>query len=513
MGRYGIFDIVGPIMIGPSSSHTAGAVRIGLVAGQLTGYDPLEIRLQFSGSLAEVYHAHFTDAGVLAGLMRFQVDDERIRHAFKIAQGKGVSVQCERVDIPGAHPSTIVVIQKGRDGSLSTVRGKTIGGGNIVVEEVDGCSVEMTGDHHEIILLGGSSEKASSLLGPKWQCLLSKEGDYAQFRSDAVSPEEATQAALLLSSIGRAFYFRPVIEGRGFGLDFFDRIEDLIHEAEQSGILVGQAVIEYEKKNTGQEEEKVRLLMQRCLDVMREAAYKGISEVQKTVGGLVSGTAQRLEQARAAGCTLSGSTVVRATALALGSAEVNAALGRVVACPTAGACGVLGGVVVAMAEERDLPDPKAVEALFTAAGMGLIIAEHSMISGAMGGCQTECGVASAIAAAALVELAGGTPEQSGQSVAIALKNILGLVCDPVAGLVEVPCIKRNAAAVANAFIAADMALSGIRSVIPPDEVIEALREVGELMDPKLRDTLGAGLSTTPTAQKIEKQFYRGKIKP
>lgn len=513
MGRYGIFDIIGPIMIGPSSSHTAGAVRIGLMAGQLTGYDPLEVRVQFHGSLAEVYHTHFTDAGVLAGLMGFQVDDERIRRAFDIAKEKGVSVQCEKVDIPGAHPSTIIVVQKGRDGSLSTVRGKTIGGGNIVIEEVDGCPVEMTGDHHEIILLGGNIEESSGVLGPRWQCLLSKEGDYAQFRSDAVSPEEATQATFSLSNIGRAFYFRPVIEGRGFGLEFFNRVEDLIHGAEQSGKSVGQVVIEYEKKNTGQEEEKVRLRMQHCLDVMREAGYKGISEVQKTIGGLVSGTAQRLEQARTAGRTLSGSTLVRATALALGAAEVNAALGRVVACPTAGACGVLGGVVVAVAEERDLPDPKAVEALFAAAGMGVIIAEHSMISGAMGGCQTECGVASAIAAAALVELAGGAPEQSGQSVAIALKNILGLVCDPVAGLVEVPCIKRNAGAVANAFIAADMALSDIRSVIPPDEVIDALREVGELMDPKLRDTLGAGLSTTPTAQKIEKQLYGREIKP
>jgi L-serine dehydratase len=166
---------------------------------------------------------------------------------------------------------------------------------------------------------------------------------------------------------------------------------------------------------------------------------------------------------------------------------------------------------VAIAEDRGLPDSKVVEALFAAAGVGLIIAERSMISGAMGGCQAECGVAAAMAAAALVELAGGTPEQFGHAVAISLKNILGLVCDPVAGLVEVPCIKRNAGAVANAFIAADMALSGICSVIPPDEVIVALKEVGQLMDPRLRDTLGAGLSKTATAQKIEEQIYGRKI--
>lgn len=511
MGKYGIFDIVGPIMIGPSSSHTAGAVRIGLMAGQLTGYDPVEIRLQFHGSLAEVYHTHFTDAGVLAGLMGFRVDDERIRHAFDLAKAKGIPVQCEKVNIPGAHPSTIIVIQKSRDGSVITVRSKTIGGGNIVIEEINGYAVEMTGDHHEILFVGSSGEKASALLGPRWKPLLSKEGVSIQFRSDGVSIEEVTQAIRSLSNIGLAFYFRPIVEGKGFGLDFFDRVKDLIHEAERSGISVGQTVIEYEKKNTGQEEEWVRLRMQRCLDVMREAGYQGISQVQKTVGGLVSGDAPRLEKARAKGLTLSGSALVRAAALALGAAEVNAALGRVVACPTAGSCGVLGGVVVAVAEEKGLPDPKVVEALFAAAGMGLLIAEHSMISGAMGGCQAECGVASAMASAALVELASGTPEQSGESVAIALKNVLGLVCDPVAGLVEVPCIKRNAGAVANAFISADMALSGIRSVIPPDEVIDALKEVGELMDPRLRDTLGAGLSKTPTARKIEEQIYGRKI--
>lgn len=511
MGKYGIFDIVGPIMIGPSSSHTAGAVRIGLMAGQLTGYDPLEVRLQFHGSLAEVYHTHFTDAGVLAGLMGIEVDDGRIPQAFEIAKEKGISVKCEKVNIPDAHPSTIIVIQTSRDGSINRVRSKTIGGGNIVIEEIDGYSVEMTGDHHEIFFIGESNEKTSHLLGPQWNQFISKEGSCIQFRSDKISADVATQAVRLLSPIGRVFYFRPIIEGKGFGLDFFDRVEDLIREAERCNISTGQTVIEFEKRNTGQAEEGVRLRMQRCLDVMRKAGYQGLSDVQKTVGGLVSGDAVRLEQARVMGRTFSGSALARATALALGAAEVNAALGRVVACPTAGSCGVLGGVVVAIAEERRLSDSEVLEALFAAAGMGLIIAEHSMISGAMGGCQTECGVASAMAAAAIVELAKGTPEQSGQSVAIALKNILGLVCDPVAGFVEVPCIKRNAGAVANAFIAADMALSGIRSVIPADEVIAALKEVGELMDPRLRDTLGAGLSKTPTAKRIEEQIYGRKI--
>ena len=249
--------------------------------------------------------------------------------------------------------------------------------------------------------------------------------------------------------------------------------------------------------------------MQRCLDVMREAGKSGLSKTQKTLGGLGGSDALRLERARMEGRTISGSTIARAAALALGAAEVNAAMGRVVACPTAGSCGVLGAAVAAVAEDQKLPDSKVVEALFAAAGTGLIIAESATISGSTGGCQAECGVASAMAAAALVELADGTPEQLGHAIAISLKNILGLVCDPVAGFVEVPCIKRNASAVANAFVAADMALSGICSVIPPDEVIAALKEVGQLMHPRLKANLAAGLANTPTAKKIEESFDLG----
>ncbi len=511
MSRYGIFDIIGPIMIGPSSSHTAGAVRIGLMAGQLTEYHPLEVRLQFHGSLAEVCHTHFTDAGVLAGLMGLQVDDARIPRAFELAAKKGISVRCEKVTIPNAHPSTIRVIQEGGDDASITVRSKTIGGGNIIIEEVDGCPVEMTGDRHEVLLIGGNLDQASSLVGAKWSALPSKQGGSVQFRSFTVTEEEALQTVSSLKGVGRVFYFKPVIEGKGFGLDFFDRLKDLIHVAEESRQSLGRTVIEYEKKNTGRSEDWVRRRMERCLDAMREAGYKGTSEVQRTVGGLAGGDGPRLEQGRLKGQTLSGSVLVRAAGLALGAAEVNASLGRVVACPTAGSCGVLGGALVAVAEEREIPDSRVVEALFAAAGVGIIIAEHATISGALGGCQAECGVASAMAAGALVELSGGSPDQAGQAVAISLKNILGMVCDPVAGLVECPCIKRNAGAVANAFLAADMALAGIRSVIPPDEVIDALREVGELMDPRLRDTLGAGLSKTPTARKMEERIYGRKF--
>jgi L-serine dehydratase len=192
----------------------------------------------------------------------------------------------------------------------------------------------------------------------------------------------------------------------------------------------------------------------------------------------------------------------QALARALAVTEVNARMGRIVAAPTAGSCGILPAVLLTLAQKDDLADEKLLPVLFTAAGFGLVIANKASISGASGGCQAECGSAAAMAAAAATELLGGTPEQAAQACALALKSVLGLVCDPVAGLVEVPCIKRNASGTANAFVATEMALAGISSVIPADEVIGAMKAIGDQMAAELKETALGGLAATKTARKI-----------
>ena len=191
---------------------------------------------------------------------------------------------------------------------------------------------------------------------------------------------------------------------------------------------------------------------------------------------------------------------------ALAVSELNAAMGRVVAAPTAGSCGILPAAVLTM-QEKGCSEHDCVMALFTASAVGMVITTSASVAGAQGGCQAECGSAAAMAAAAIVELAGGTPRQAADAVAMALKNILGLVCDPVAGLVEIPCIKRNASGVAGAFVAAELALAGIESAIPADEVIVAMKKVGDAMSPALKETAEGGLAATPTARRLYEQVF------
>jgi L-serine dehydratase len=192
---------------------------------------------------------------------------------------------------------------------------------------------------------------------------------------------------------------------------------------------------------------------------------------------------------------------------ALSASETNACMGKIVAAPTAGSCGILPSVLMTIATERKLDDEQLVMALFTASAVGIVIANKASISGAEGGCQAECGSASAMAAAALVELCGGSPAMVEHACAIAIKSVLGLVCDPVAGLVEIPCIKRNAMGAANAFVSADMALAGIESKIPVDEVIHAMKVIGDCMNPAFKETAEGGLAATPTAKRLMKEVF------
>ncbi len=252
-----------------------------------------------------------------------------------------------------------------------------------------------------------------------------------------------------------------------------------------------------------QSEQDIYAELARDLDVMRASVQKGLEERQSSVTGLTGGDAERLyAYAKRAFC---GPAVARAAAASMAVVEVNAGMGRILAAPTAGASGILPGALLTAGELRGWDDGTLINGLLTAGAVGYLVAHNATISGADGGCQAETGAAAAMAAAAIAELGGAKPEAALDAAAIALKNVLGLVCDPVAGLVECPCIKRNALGAANALLAADMALSGIKSIIPFDEVVSAMLSVGRLMSPDLRETAKGGLAATPTGRRIKKQ--------
>lgn len=286
----------------------------------------------------------------------------------------------------------------------------------------------------------------------------------------------------------------------------YNSIADLIQAAKKENITISELVIRDQAEQTETSREKLFARMRDNLHVMQEAVAEGTAQDLKSTSGLTGGDAYKMQQYSKTG-GLCGSFFGNALTRALAVSEYNAAMGKIVAAPTAGSCGILPGTILSLLEERELPEEIAVMALFTAGAFGMVIATKASIAGAQGGCQAECGSASAMAAAALVEMAGGTPEMCGHACAIAIKNQLGLVCDPIAGLVEVPCVKRNAGGVACAFTAAELALAGIQSVIPVDEVIEAMREVGDAMPCALKETALGGLAATPTGIRLKQEIF------
>ena len=251
---------------------------------------------------------------------------------------------------------------------------------------------------------------------------------------------------------------------------------------------IAQAAVSAQAAESGVSAEAVREMMRHHLHCMQEAVRNGLDEKLRSVSGLTGGQAALLMRYYQQGQSLCGSILGKAEAYALATAECNACMGKIVAAPTAGACGILPGAIIAMMEEKDVSEEQAVDALLVAAAVGQSIATQASISGAEGGCQAECGSAAAMAAAALTFLQGGSPQQCADAAAFALMNLLGLVCDPVGGLVEVPCVYRNVGSSGVAFTAADMVLSGICCPIDPDEVILAMKEVGDALPSSLRET-------------------------
>lgn len=286
----------------------------------------------------------------------------------------------------------------------------------------------------------------------------------------------------------------------------FRNVAELVELAESRNVKIAEIMILQEMEFSGLSREQIIEKMDRNLTVMEQAVERGLKGVQ-SVTGLTGGDAVLLQNYIKSGKALAGNLLLDAVSKAVATNEVNAAMGMICATPTAGSAGVVPGTLFAVKEKLNPTRAEMIEFLFTSAAFGFVVANNASISGAAGGCQAEVGSASGMAAAAIVELAGGTPSQAAEAMAITLKNMLGLVCDPVAGLVEVPCVKRNAMGASNAITAADMALAGITSRIPCDEVIDAMYKIGLTMPVALRETAEGGLAATPTGRRLAKEIF------
>ncbi|ELU5588658.1 L-serine ammonia-lyase, iron-sulfur-dependent, subunit alpha [Clostridium perfringens] len=282
---------------------------------------------------------------------------------------------------------------------------------------------------------------------------------------------------------------------------------ELLKICRENNFSLAEYAIQYEMESKNCTRDDVIKGMEKVLQVMKEAANEGKEKEVYSVSGLIGGDAYKLKKYLEKGNTLTGDVMVGAMARALSCSEVNASMGRIVACPTAGSCGILPAVILTVGERLNLSDEELIQGLLASSAVGMIIAQNATLAGAEGGCQAECGSAAAMGAAATVEMMGGTPEMALDAGAIVFKNILGLVCDPIAGLVEVPCAKRNFAGAVSALTTADLVMAGIHSKIPFDDTVEAMYRVGKSLPASLRETALGGLAITKTGLKLKEKVF------
>ncbi len=290
----------------------------------------------------------------------------------------------------------------------------------------------------------------------------------------------------------------------------YQNIQQLVELAETRQLPLWRIVLESEMQLTEESEEEIFAALDSRYAVMESSAGKALKGPLSTSGGLIEGVASRHFAYSVKDDTVSGGFLNRIMAMALSSSEVNASMGRICAAPTAGSCGILPAVLIGVSEKYQLERRRTLEGLLVASGVGAVIMKNATVSGAEGGCQAECGVAAAMAAAAVVQLRGGASAVAANAVAIALINCMGLVCDPIAGLVQVPCAQRNASQAINALTSADLALGGMTSLIPADEVIEAMYKVGKRLPSELKETAEGGIAATPTGRKIAGRLQQRK---
>ena len=519
------FDILGPVMVGPSSSHTAGALRIAQMAASLCDTHIAHVGFTLYNSFARTYAGHGTDRALLGGILGMHTDDPRIQHSFDIARESGLTWSFTPSTAgDGLHPNTVDIEMTCDDGTVTSVRGESLGGGRARLVRVNGVSVDLTGrmpalfiahrDTPGMLALMTGELGAAGVNIAYMSSYRTTPGKlaYALFECDALPP--ADRLAPMLSRIEsspdvfgvrfvRASGTTEVAGDATSSHDFScgsELLELCAHEDEARGCSIGTLMRRREADLRGAAE--ADRLMARVLDVMRQETSEPIAHPGRSLGGMLDGQAARVFGWDGPAGALCGPTLTKACAWAMATLERSARMGIIVAAPTAGSSGVLPGALLACAEALGSAqaDERALcDALYCAAAVGAIIEHNASVAGAEGGCQAEVGSASAMAAAALVQLLGGDPAMCLDAATLAISNLLGLVCDPVRGLVEVPCQARNAIGVANAYTAAQMALSGVTLPIPFDEAVEAMAQVGRALPESLRETALGGLAATPSA--------------
>jgi L-serine dehydratase len=501
-------DVLGPVMRGPSSSHTAGSYHIGRLARSLLNDEPRAASFVFDphGSYAKTYRQQGADLAFAAGLMAWSITDRRFPRALDIAREKGFKLSFRVAPLKFAdHPNTVEINLEGRSGKRLKIFAKSTGGGGIVISRLVDWPVALTGKAYELVIL------AEKLAIPQVKKIADSAGASSAFRVKTVNSrssvihiqrpfplkENIRSRLESLSGVKNIWLSDPMFFVKK-GESLFTSAEDMVRFSTKRRISLGRAALLYESQLLGISEKDVLAEMKRRFKIMQSSVHQGLRGKSVRMQ-LLKPSARTVYSAESRGLTALGGIHTRAAARALAAMHVSNSGGVVCAAPTGGSAGVIPAVIVTLAEEKSFEPEKINLALLAAGAIGLIIVRRATFAAEIAGCQVEIGAAGAMAAALVVDAFGGSAKQAADAAAIALQNTMGSVCDLVQGLCEIPCHTRNAAAASSAFVCADLILGGYKNPVPLDETIDAVFSCGKMLPRELRCTALGGLATTPSA--------------
>jgi L-serine dehydratase len=503
-------------MRGPSSSHVAASVRIGNLARQLSSGKLKHVVIEFErhGAIAPTYHSQGTDIGLAAGLLGLKPDDQTIPISLEKARGENIDIKFKITDFIADHPNTIKIMLADQEGKKIHLKAISVGGGLIEIKKIEEFSLSICGDFYETLLFYSriTSKEVEKIIEQikkeiKGIAYIDLSENNKQGIINLKTSSKLTPSKILwLQKLKNILYIRqldpvmPVVSVKDCCIPYNTASKMLSYWEKKGGELWELAAL-YESSWGKLSKVEVFSKMRRIVNILKssiETGLKGTSYQDRILGP----QAWLVEKANRENKLIPGGVLNHIIAFTMAMMEVKSSMGLIVAAPTAGSCGAVPGAIFGTAQYMNLDDDKIIKAMLAAGIIGVFISEQATFSAEVCGCQAECGAASAMAAAGLIQLIGGNVKQGIDAASIALQNMLGLICDPVANRVEVPCLGRNVIAATNAFSVANMVISGIDVVIPLDETIKAMYKVGVSLPAELRCTGRGGLSTTETALKI-----------
>jgi L-serine dehydratase len=508
-------NILGPVMRGPSSSHTAAALRIGNIASQLLGQEPAEAVFTFDpdGSLATTYLGQGSAMGLAGGLLGLSMTDPALSDWKNLCKKAGLKMKFKIERINAAHPNTYQATIRGKDNAEMSFTALSTGGGSIRITEVNGIAINFNGTGYEIIAQfrnpAGRELILNSLKSGKDNRIIIREAaGYIHLHSankltvrNDLKKLKRSEDIVWISSCNPVM---PVIINEDAELPFKD-IYEFTSIAETRGGQLSDYAIGYEALVGNLETKKILRLALEYLDVVKKSISTGLNGTAWS-DRILPSQSPLINIALKSGKLIPGELINEIISSVTAIMETKSSMGVILAAPTAGSCGTIGGVLIPAGIVMKKNDRSLSRALLAAGLFGVFISDITGFAAEEGGCQYECGAASGMAAAALADLAGGDAATALRAGSLALQNIIGMVCDPVAGRVEIPCLGKNVMAAFNALSSANMALAGFDPVIPAGEVIETMKAVGCSMPRELRCTGKGGLSVTPSAKKITRRI-------